>query len=98
MHVAAVTVELRIRDMHSLKEKRRVVKSIIADIGKSHPVAIAEVDHQDLWQRSTLGIAAISTSPGQVERMLRSINNDLDARDDVELLGVTTSYLEAAEQ
>ncbi len=98
MHVAAVTIELRIRDMHSLKEKRRVVKSIIADIGKSHPVAIAEVDHQDLWQRSTLGIAAISTSPGQVERMLRSINNDLDARDDVELLGVTTSYLEAAEQ
>ncbi|GMQ85943.1 MAG: DUF503 domain-containing protein [Acidimicrobiia bacterium] len=98
MHVAAVTVELRIRDMHSLKEKRRVVKSIIADIGKSHPVAIAEVDHQDLWQRSTLGIAAISTSPGQVERMLRAINNDLDARDDVELLGVTTSYLEPAEQ
>lgn len=98
MHVAAVTIELRIRDMHSLKEKRRVVKSIIADIGKSHPVAIAEVDHQDLWQRSTLGIAAISTSPGQVKRMLRSINNDLDARDDVELLGVTTSYLEAAEQ
>ncbi|MCH8130317.1 MAG: DUF503 domain-containing protein [Acidobacteria bacterium] len=98
MHVAAVTVELRIRDMHSLKEKRRVVKSIIADIGKSHPVAIAEVDHQDLWQRSTLGIAAISTSPGQVERMLRSINNDLDARDDVELLGVTTSYLEPTEQ
>ena len=90
MHVAAVTVELRIRDMHSLKEKRRVVKSIIADIGKSHPVAIAEVDHQDLWQRSTLGMAAISTSPGQVERMLRSINNDLDAREDVELLGVTT--------
>lgn len=98
MHVAAVTVELRIRDMHSLKEKRRVVKSIIADIGKSHPVAIAEVDHQDLWQRSTLGIAAISTSPGQVERMIRSINNDLDARDDVELLGVTTSYLEPTEQ
>ncbi len=98
MHVAAVTVELRIRDMHSLKEKRRVVKSIIADIGKSHPVAIAEVDHQDLWQRSTLGIAAVSISLGQVERMLRSINNDLDARDDVELLGVTTSYLEAAEQ
>ena len=98
MHVAAVTVELRIRDMHSLKEKRRVVKSIIADIGKSHPVAIAEVDHQELWQRSTLGIAAISTSPGQVERMLRSINNDLDARDDVELLGVTTSYLEPTEQ
>ena len=98
MHVAAVTVELRICDMHSLNEKRRVVKSIIADIGKSHPVAIAEVDHQDLWQRSTLVIAAVSTSLGQVERRLRSINNDLDARDDVELLGVTTSYLASAKQ
>lgn len=98
MHVAAIRVELRIRDMHSLKEKRRVVKSMLADIGRAHPVAVAEVDHQELWQRATLGIAAVSTTPGQVDRMLRAVASDLDHRDDVEVLGFTTSYLEAADR
>ena len=97
MHVAAIRVELRIRDMHSLKEKRTVVKGILADVGRAHPVAVAEVDHQDLWQRATIGIAAVSTSPGQVERMLRSVANELAHRDDVELLGVSTTFLEAVD-
>lgn len=98
MHVAAIRVELRIRDMHSLKEKRRVVKGMLSDIGRAHPVAVAEVDHQDLWQRTTLGIAAVSSSAGHVERMLRAVVNDIDHRDDVEVLGTTTSYLEAADR
>jgi uncharacterized protein YlxP (DUF503 family) len=98
MHVAAIRIELRIRDMHSLKEKRRVVKGMLSDIGRAHPVAVAEVDHQDLWQRTTLGVAAVSSSVGQVERMLRAVVNDIDHRDDVEVLGATTSYLEAADR
>lgn len=84
--------------MHSLKDKRRVVKSILADIGRAHPVGCAEVDHQDLWQRATLGIAAVSDSPGHVDRMLRAVTSDLDKRKDVELLGTTWSYLEAADR
>ncbi len=84
--------------MHSLKDKRRVVKGILADIGRAHPVGIAEVDHQDLWQRATLGIAAVSASPGHVDRMLRAVTSDLDKRNDVELLGTTWSYLEAADR
>jgi len=98
MHVAAIRVELRIRDMHSLKDKRRVVKSILAEVGRAQPVAIAEVDHQDLWQRATLGVTAVSTSPGQVDRMLRAIERDLDRWDGVEVLGVSRSYLEAADR
>ena len=98
MHVAAIRVEVRIRDMHSLKDKRRVVKAIVAEIGKAHPIAIAEVDHQDLWQRATFGIASVSASRGQVDRVLRSIEKDLDGWDGVELLGVSTSYLEAVDR
>ena len=84
--------------MHSLKQKRGVVKSVIADIGRAHPVAVAEVDHQDLWQRATLGIAAVSSSPSQVDRMLRTISTDLDRRGDVEVLDTSWSFLEAAER
>jgi uncharacterized protein YlxP (DUF503 family) len=84
--------------MRSLKEKRRVVKKIIADIGAAHPIAVAEVDHQDLWQRADLGIAAVSESPGQVDRMLASITRDLERRTEVEVLGTSRSYLDEEDQ
>ena len=98
MYVGALRVELRIRGMRSLKEKRRVVKKIIADIGAAHPIAVAEVDHQDLWQRADLGIAAVSESPGQVDRMLASITRDLERRTDIEVLGTSRSYLDEEDQ
>ena len=98
MYVGTLRVELRIRGMRSLKEKRRVVKKIIADIGAAHPIAVAEVDHQDLWQRADLGIAAVSESPGQVDRMLASITRDLERRTEIEVLGTSRSYLDEEDQ
>ena len=98
MHVGASRIELRIRDMRSLKEKRKVVKSIISDIGRAYPVAIAEVDHQDLWQRADLGVAVISGSPGHVDRMLTAVEIGLDRRSEIEVLGASRSYLEEEER
>ncbi|MCL1693069.1 MAG: DUF503 domain-containing protein [Actinomycetia bacterium] len=98
MHVGASRIELRIRDIRSLKEKRKVVKNIIADIGRAYPVAIAEVDHQDLWQRADLGVAVVSGSPGHVDRMLTAVRIDLDRRAEIEVLGTTRTYLEEEER
>ncbi|MGB9358492.1 MAG: DUF503 domain-containing protein [Acidimicrobiia bacterium] len=94
MDVGALHVELRIRGIRSLKEKRRVLKRIIADIGTAHPVAIAEVDHQNLWQRADLGIAVVSESPGHVDRMLATIARDLERRTEIEVLDSRRSYLD----
>ena len=94
MDVGALRVELRIRGVRSLKEKRRVMKRIIADVGAAHPVAVAEVDYQDLWQRAELGIAVVSESPGQVDRMLATISRDLERRTEIEVLESRRSYLE----
>ena len=93
MNVGALHVELRIRGIRSLKEKRRVLKRIIADVGAANPVAVAEVDHQDLWQRADLGIAVVSESPGQVDRMLATITRDLERRPEIEVLDRRRSYL-----
>lgn len=97
MHVAAMRAELRIRDARSLKDKRRVLKGLLGEVGRAHPVAIAEVDHQDLWNRATVGVAAVSSTPGQVERMLRSVERDIDAWDGVEVLGTATTFLETVD-
>ena len=60
MHAAALRLDLRIRDARSLKEKRQVIKSVSAHVGRTFGVAVAEVDHQDLWNRATLGVAAVA--------------------------------------
>lgn len=98
MYVGALRVELRIRGMRSLKEKRRVLKRIIAEIGSPHPIAVAEVDHQDLWQRADVGVAAVSESPGQVDRVLTSITRDLEQRAEIEVLGTSRFYLDEGDR
>lgn len=94
MYVGALHVELRIRGIRSLKEKRRVLKRIIAAVGAPHAVAVAEVDHQDLWQRADLGIAVVSESPGHVDRMLATIAKDLERRTEIDVLDSRRSYLD----
>jgi uncharacterized protein YlxP (DUF503 family) len=94
MYVAALRVDLRIRNVHSLKEKRRIVKSVIAQLTKTFDVAVAEVDYQDLWQRATLGIAVVAPQPGRADRVLHSVRRALDARDEIEVLDTRTAYLE----
>ncbi|HEX9856097.1 MAG TPA: DUF503 domain-containing protein [Acidimicrobiia bacterium] len=94
MHASAMRVELRVRDARSLKSKRMVVKSLTAHLRETFSVAVSEVDHNDLWQRCALGIAAVAPQSGQVERILQSVRRAIDSRQDVELLGWSTTHLE----
>jgi uncharacterized protein YlxP (DUF503 family) len=94
MYIAALRVELRVPNVQSLKGKRAIVKSVINQIGQQNAVAVAEVDHQDLWQRASLGISAVSPQAGHLERMIHAIERDLRGRQDVEVLDVFVDYLE----
>ncbi len=94
MHAAALRVELRIPDAHSLKEKRGRLKPVIAELKKRFGVSVAEVDHQDLWQRATLGIAVVAPQAGQLQRMAHSLEQYFEHLDDVMLLRMAISYLE----
>lgn len=94
MYAAALRVELRIRDAHSLKEKRHVIKSVSSQVVRKFGVAVAEVDHQDLWNRATLGIAAVAPQASHLDRILHTVERHLRERRDVELLAVAVSHLE----
>jgi len=94
MHAAALRVELRVPDAHSLKEKRGRVKPVIADLKKRFGVSVAEVDHQDLWQRATLGIAVVAPQAGQLQRLAHSLEKYFVQLDSVLFLRMTISYLE----
>ncbi|MGD2050907.1 MAG: DUF503 domain-containing protein [Acidimicrobiia bacterium] len=97
VHAGALRIELRIRDAHSLKEKRQVVKSITASVSRSYGVSVAEVDHQDLWNRATLGVAAVAPQMGQLDRILHRVERHLRSLAGVDVLEVGVSHLEEPE-
>jgi uncharacterized protein YlxP (DUF503 family) len=77
MVVALLSVELHIGHSQSLKDKRMVLRRIKDRLQKFN-VAVAEVEHQDLWQRAGLGIVAISTTEAHVEQELEAAADEID--------------------
>ena len=97
MHAAALRVELRVRNAQSLKAKRHIVKSLLALLTSKFSVAVAEVDYQDKWQRATIGIASVASSPGQLDRILHTVRMVITEWTDVEVLRYAVSYIERPE-
>jgi hypothetical protein len=96
VHVAALTVELHLPQAHSLKEKRAVVTPILEGCRRRFSVAAAEVGNQDLWQRSTLGMSAVSSSPTRVGELLDSVERFVWSFPDVEVTASRRDWLETS--
>ena len=94
MHAAALRVDLRLRDVHSLKSKRRRITRLSASLRRSFPVAFAEVDYHDLWQRAAVGVGIVSPHASQLEMAIHSVHRFLERWEEVEVLSVGVSYLE----
>jgi uncharacterized protein len=77
MIVGLLSVELYIPHSQSLKDKRMVLRSI-KDRLKKFNVAVAEVAHQDVWQRAGLGIVAISTTTEHVDKELAAVADEIE--------------------
>ena len=73
MTVGLCQVWLRLPENGSLKEKRRVIKSLLARLHNKFNVAVAEVDDQDRWQMASLGITCVTTSEGHAHQMMASV-------------------------
>ncbi|MBI5664789.1 MAG: DUF503 domain-containing protein [Nitrospirae bacterium] len=86
MIVGLLTLDLHIFESHSLKEKRFVIKSITDRIKNKFNVSVAEVDANDLWQRSVIGIAFVSNETVMVNKVFEQIKNLVISVHSVELL------------
>jgi len=73
LKIGVCTLEFRISYVHSLKEKRSVVKKISNKIQQKFNVSISEIDTQDLWQTATLGIAVAGSHAPLLEGILESL-------------------------
>lgn len=88
MFVASLTVELRLRDVHSLKEKRSVVRPILDGAHRRFSVAAAEVGHQDAWQRAALGMAAVSSSASHAQQVIDAVERFVWSFPEVEVISI----------
>ncbi|MFJ3580648.1 DUF503 domain-containing protein [Streptomyces sp. NPDC090127] len=88
MYVGTLSFDLLLGDVHSLKEKRSVVRPIVAELQRKFSVSAAEVGDQDLHRRAQLGVALVSGDPGFVSDVLDRCERLVAARPEVELLSV----------
>ncbi|MCX7623959.1 MAG: DUF503 domain-containing protein [Thermomicrobium sp.] len=73
MVIGVTRFAIEIPSARSLKEKRKVVKSVIDQVKHRFNVAIAEVDGHAQWQFAELGVACVSTSAQHADEMLRHV-------------------------
>jgi len=71
MPVGLLTLEIQLPYAHSLKEKRAVVQKLLGRLRARFNVAVAEMDHQEGWQRSTLSVVSVSNSQPLLESSLQ---------------------------
>lgn len=86
MIIGTCQVDLLIADNRSLKGKRKVIKSIKDRVRSRFNVSIAEVDHQEEWQRATLGIACVSNDIRLVDSVLNKVVNLIETSSDATLI------------
>lgn len=73
MPIGLLTLEIHILDAQSLKDKRQVLRSLKDRLRAHYNVAVAELEHQDSWQRSRIGVVTISGDVGYLEKSLAEI-------------------------
>ena len=85
MFVALLRLDLRLPEATSLKDKRSVVKGLVADLRRLN-CSVAEVDHQDLRQRATLAVATVAEEGFHARRVLVSAEREVERNPGVEVL------------
>ncbi len=78
MPVGLLTLELHIPDAQSLKHKRQVLRSLKDKLRRDFNVAVAELEHQDTWQRSVVGIVTISNEEKHLREVLQKVLDEAD--------------------
>jgi uncharacterized protein YlxP (DUF503 family) len=96
MNVGALIVRLRLPENHSLKGKRRILKSITSQVSNKFNVSVAEVDDHDLWQLATLGVSCVSNDGRHANEVLSHVMNFIEsARGDAEIVDYEIEILHA---
>lgn len=88
MYVGTLSFDLLLGDVHSLKEKRSIVRPIVAELQRKFAVSAAEVEHMDLHRRAGIGLALVAGDVAHISDVLDRCERLVAGRPEVELLSV----------
>ncbi|TFB23170.1 DUF503 family protein [Filobacillus milosensis] len=91
--IGYVHVECMLYDVHSLKQKRSIIKQVIHQSRNKFNISISEIDYHDLWQRCAFGIAVVSVDKVMAEKTLQEVVRTIDQRTDLEVTVVDYEWL-----
>jgi uncharacterized protein YlxP (DUF503 family) len=86
VYVGAVELDVLFGDVHSLKQKRSLVRPVIAELRRRFEVAAAEAGHVELHRRSLIGVAAVAADAGHVREVLDACERLVAGRPELDLL------------
>jgi uncharacterized protein YlxP (DUF503 family) len=78
MPIGLLTLEIHIPDARSLKDKRQVLRSLKDRLRGRFNVAVAELDHQDTWQRSQIGVVSLSNDEAHLTQSLQAVFDEAE--------------------
>ncbi|MBD7913444.1 MULTISPECIES: DUF503 domain-containing protein [Clostridium] len=88
MKVLLMSITLRASWVHSLKEKRMIVKSILQKLRNKYNISVGEVDKQDIHQTIVIGIAAVCGSSAVLSSTALNIIDYIECNTDAEIVGI----------
>ncbi|MCP3026079.1 DUF503 domain-containing protein [Halobacillus sp. A5] len=91
--ILSAEVECILYDAQSLKQKRSVLKRIQTRLSNEYNVAVSELDFQDLWQRTCIGIVTISSSKVVAEQTMQQALALIDSFPEIERTETLTEWL-----
>jgi uncharacterized protein YlxP (DUF503 family) len=87
MYVGALTLDVLLGDVRSLKQKRSAVRPLVAEVRRHFPgVAVAETGHLDLHRRTEIGVAVVSSTAAHAGEVLEACERFVAGRPEIELL------------
>ncbi len=93
MVIGLLRVEVHYPESGSLKTKRSTLKSVTDRVRKQFNVSVAEVEYQNLWQRSVVAVATVNTDRPHADSTLSKVLDLFEREGDWQVTGVQTEYL-----
>jgi uncharacterized protein len=83
MHIGVLKIEFHLPNAQSLKDKRKVTKSLITKLRAKYNISIAEISYQDKWQRCVVAVACVSNGADLAHTQLNKILRDFDREGEI---------------
>jgi uncharacterized protein len=93
MVIGLLTLDLHFPGARSLKDKRQALRSLETRVRNRFNVSLAEVEHQDLWQRARLAVVSVNTDHAHLESTLHSVAGEAERSANIQVLDAHTEIL-----